>query len=198
MLSRTAIERMAALLRSSSFAPNSDVATMLAQVELVWRRLAPNVPSGAITVDQKLYDSFYRQDVQRSRLFSTGAVLAVAIGCCGLYGLAAFDTVRRVKEIGIRGVPGASTSDVMRRLLIQFLKPVLLANVIVWPIAWFAMSHWLGGFDDRIVLSPVHFIAASVLALVIAAATVASQAWRVARAEPARAAPVLGDGGRPV
>jgi putative ABC transport system permease protein len=114
-------------------------------------------------------------------------VLAVAIGCLGLYGLAAFDTMRRVKEIGIRKVLGASTSDVMQLLLVQFLKPVLLANVIAWPIAWFAMSHWLNGFDDRIVLSPVYFIAASVLALVIAAATVASQAWRVARAEPARA-----------
>lgn len=166
---------------------NSDVAATLARVELVWRRLAPNVPSGAITVDQKLYDSFYRQDVQRSRLFSTGAVLAVAIGCLGLYGLAAFDTMRRVKEIGIRKALGASTSDVMRLLLVQFLKPVLLANVIAWPIAWFAMSHWLGGFDDRIILSPIYFVVASAIALVIAAATVASQAWRVARAEPARA-----------
>ena len=82
---------------------------------------------------------------------------------------------------------GASTSDVMQLLLVQFLKPVLLANVIAWPIAWLAMSYWLSGFDDRIGLSPGYFVGASVLALVIAAATVASQAWRVARAEPARA-----------
>jgi putative ABC transport system permease protein len=166
---------------------SADPAIVRERLETAWRRIAPAVPPAATTVDQKLYESFYRQDVQRSRLFSTGAVLAVAIGCLGLYGLAAFDTMRRVKEIGIRKVLGASTSDVMRLLLVQFLKPVLLANVIAWPIAWFAMSHWLNGFDDRIVLSPVYFIAASVLALVIAAATVASQAWRVARAEPARA-----------
>ncbi len=84
---------------------------------------------------------------------------------------------------------GASTSDVMQLLLVQFLKPVLLANVIAWPIAWLAMSYWLSGFDDRIGLSPGYFVGASVLALVIATATatVASQAWRVARAEPARA-----------
>ncbi|MES3101247.1 ABC transporter permease [Sphingomonas faeni] len=164
-----------------------DPTVVLERLETAWRRVAPAVPPAATTVDQKLYESFYRQDVQRSRLFSTGAVLAVAIGCLGLYGLAAFDTMRRVKEIGIRKVLGASTSVVMRLLLVQFLKPVLLANVIAWPIAWFAMSHWLSGFDDRIPLSPVYFVAASALALAIAAATVASQAWRVARAEPARA-----------
>ncbi len=166
---------------------SADPATVLGRLETTWRRIAPAVPPAATTVDQKLYDSYYRQDVQRSRLFTTGAVLAVAIGCLGLYGLAAFDTMRRVKEIGIRKVLGASTSDVMLLLLVQFLKPVLLANVIAWPIAWFAMSHWLSGFDDRIDLSPGYFVGASVLALVIAAATVASQAWRVARAEPARA-----------
>ncbi len=166
---------------------SADAATVLGRLETTWRRIAPAVPPAATTVDQKLYDSYYRQDVQRSRLFTAGAVLAVAIGCLGLYGLAAFDTMRRVKEIGIRKVLGASTSDVMRLLLVQFLKPVLLANVIGWPIAWFAMSHWLSAFDDRIDLSPYYFVGASVLALVIAAATVASQAWRVARAEPARA-----------
>ncbi len=166
---------------------DSDVAGVLAQVESVWRRLAPNGLSGAITVDQKLYESYYRQDDQQSRLFTTGAVLAVAIGCLGLYGLAAFDTMRRFQEIGIRKVLGASTRDVMRLLLVQFLKPVLLANAIAWPIAWLAMSRWLGGFDDRIALSPIYFVCASALGLVIAVATVATQAWRVARAEPARA-----------
>ena len=98
------------------------------------------VPPVAMTVDRKLYESYYRQDVQRSRLFTTGAVLAVLIGGIGLYGLAAFDTARRVNEIGIRKVLGASTADVMRLLLAQFLRPVILANVIAWPIAWFAMS----------------------------------------------------------
>lgn len=164
-----------------------DPAIVLGRLEANWHRIAPAVPPAAMTVDQKLYDTYYRQDVQRSRLFTAGAVLAVAIGCLGLYGLAAFDTMRRVREIGIRKVLGASTRDVMRLLLVQFLKPVLLANVIAWPIAWFAMARWLGGFDDRITLSPVYFVAASALALVIAAATVASQAWRVARAEPAHA-----------
>ena len=62
-----------------------------------------------------------------------------------------------------------------------------LANLIAWPIAWFAMRKWLAGFDDRVALSPLYFLAATLVAVAIAAATVFGQAWRVARAEPARA-----------
>ncbi len=164
-----------------------DARPVLTRLEKAWHRIAPAVPPVALTVDQKLYESYYRQDVQRSRLFTAGAVLAVLIGCIGLYGLAAFDTARRVKEIGIRKALGASTADVMRLLLGQFLRPVILANAVAWPIAWVAMSSWLAGFDDRIGLSPTYFFAASVIALAIAGATVVSQAWSVARAEPARA-----------
>lgn len=166
---------------------SEDPGLVLARLEGTWHRVAPAVPPVATTVDQTLYESYYRQDVQRSRLFTAGAVLAALIGCIGLYGLAAFDTSRRIKEIGIRKVLGASTADVMRLLLGQFLKPVVVANMIAWPIAWIAMADWLNGFDDRIALSPFYFLAASVLALIIATGTVASHAWRVARAEPARA-----------
>ncbi len=166
---------------------SGDPGPVLTRLEDTWHRVAPAVPPVATTVDQALYESYYRQDVQRSRLFTAGAVLAALIGCIGLYGLAAFDTTRRIREIGIRKVLGASTADVMRLLLGQFLKPVIVATMIAWPIAWVAMADWLNGFDDRIALSPLYFIAASALALIIATGTVASHAWRVARAEPALA-----------
>jgi putative ABC transport system permease protein len=109
------------------------------------------------------------------------------IGCLGLYGLAAFDTARRVREIGIRKALGASTLDVLRLLLARFLVPVALANLLAWPVAAVAMRRWLSGFDDRVALSPWFFLFASLAALAIAVATVVGQAWRVARAEPARA-----------
>lgn len=157
------------------------------QLETAWKRIAPQVPFAADTVDQRLYDQFYKADAQRSHLFTIGAVLAVLIGCIGLYGLASFDTARRVKEIGIRKTLGASTRDVLRLLIAQFLRPVLIANLIAWPLAFFAMRRWLSGFDDRIALSPLFFVGATILALGIACLTVLSQAWRVARAEPARA-----------
>ena len=114
-------------------------------------------------------------------------VLAIAIGCIGLYGLAAFDTTRRVKEIGIRKTLGASTADVLTLLIGQFMRPVILANIVAWPLAYVAMQRWLAGFDDRIALSPMVFLGASLAAVLIASATVLGQAWRVSRAEPARA-----------
>ncbi|MGN6279415.1 MAG: ABC transporter permease [Sphingomonas sp.] len=157
------------------------------QLEAAWKKVAPQVPFAADTVDQRLYDKFYKSDDQRSHLFTIGAVLAVLIGCIGLYGLASFDTARRVKEIGIRKTLGASTADVLKLLISQFLKPVLIANIIAWPLAFFAMRKWLSAFDDRIALSPLFFVGATVIALGIACLTVFSQAWRVARAEPARA-----------
>jgi putative ABC transport system permease protein len=165
----------------------ADARPILDRFEQVWRRVAPNVPFQAITVDQQLYEQFQRADAQRTRLFTAGAVLAVLIGCIGLYGLAAFDTERRIKEIGIRKALGASTRDVLQLLLAKFLRPVLIANLLAWPLAWVAMQRWLAGFDDRIALTPWYFLGASALAVAIAVLTVLGQSWRVARAEPARA-----------
>ena len=160
---------------------------MTDRLEATWRRVAPGVPFKATTAENNLEEQYYKEDEQRSRLFTLGAVLAVAIGCIGLYGLAAFDTARRVKEIGIRKTLGASTADILKLLLGQFLRPVIVANLIAWPIAFFAMRSWLTGFDDRIALSPVFFATATLVALLIAVATIFGQAWRVSRAEPARA-----------
>ncbi|MHB8530587.1 MAG: FtsX-like permease family protein, partial [Caulobacteraceae bacterium] len=159
---------------------------MMARLEAAWRRAAPETPFKAKTAEAGLAD-FYRPDEERSRLFSMGAVLAVLIGCVGLYGLASFTTARRVKEIGIRKTLGASTGDILRLLIGQFLRPVLLANLIAWPLAYLAMRSWLSGFDERIALSPVYFLAATALTLAIALATVAGQAFAVARADPGKA-----------
>ncbi len=164
-----------------------DAKAMTAALEAAWKRVAPGVPFRARSVEDNLFVRYYKADAQRSRLFTIGAVLAILIGCIGLYGLAAFDTARRVKEIGIRKTLGASTADVLRLLIGQFLRPVLLANLVAWPLAFVAMQRWLGGFDDRIALSPLVFLGATLVAVLIAAATVFGQAWRVARAEPARA-----------
>jgi putative ABC transport system permease protein len=163
------------------------VPAVTAQLQRIWHDIVPSAPFRSVTADQQLYKDFYKDDAQRGRLFTVGAVLAVLIGCIGLYGLASFDTARRVKEIGIRKTLGASTRDIMRLLIGQFLKPVLLANLIAWPLAFLAMRKWLSGFDDRVELSPAYFLAATLVAIGIAAATVFGQAWRVARAEPARA-----------
>jgi len=161
-------------------------AEMMQRLQTAWRTLLPDVPFVADTADGRL-SGFYKPDEQRARLFSAGAILAVGIACLGLYGLASFSTTRRIKEIGIRKTLGASTRDVLALLIFQFVRPVLIANLIAWPLAWGAMRGFLAGFDQRIPLSPLYFIAVGLGALGLAIVTVLSQAVSVARAEPARA-----------
>lgn len=173
--------------------PNTPVATirftgdprrMLDEVRTAWRRLVPDVPLRADTADHKL-EELYAADDRATRLFAIGAVLAVAIACVGLWGLASFNTARRVKEIGIRKTLGASSADIVVLLVGQFLRPVLIANLIAWPAAYMATRQWLAGFSDRIALSPVYFIGASLIAIAIAVATVVGHALRAGRAAPA-------------
>lgn len=163
-----------------------DEAAMTKRLEQVWRTLAPDTPFQAETV-QLAMKPYFDPDARRGQLFALGAVLAVVIACMGLYGLAAFNTSRRFKEIGIRKTLGASTADIVRLLLGEFLRPVLVANLVAWPLAWLAMRPWLAGFDQRIDLSPAYFLIPTIAAILVAVITVAEQAIRVARAEPARA-----------
>lgn len=156
-----------------------------AATEKLWRQMAPQVPFSASTGEQQLEEQFYADDDHAARLFGIGAALAVLIGCIGLWGLASFNTARRIKEIGIRKTLGASSADIVRLLVGQFLRPVLIANLFAWPLAYAAMRTWLAGFDDRIALSPLFFVAASVLALAIALVTVLAQSLRASRATPA-------------
>lgn len=161
-----------------------DPQMVLDNVRAIWRRMASQVPFIADTGQHQL-QKFYDEDDRACRLFAIGAALAVLIGCFGLWGLASFNTQRRVKEIGIRKTLGASSADIIKLLVGQFLRPVLIANVVAWPLAFVAMSAWLAGFDDRIALSPLFFISASILAVLIAVLTVLGQAIRASRAAPA-------------
>ncbi len=161
-----------------------DPVAMMDEIRTVWRQVAPNVPFEAKSAGQSL-EAYYQADDRATRLFAIGAGLAVLIGCVGLWGLASFNTARRVKEVGIRKTLGASSSDIVKLMIGQFLRPVLLANLIAWPLAFLAMRLWLAGFDNRIALSPVYFIGASLLAIGIAVLTILGQSLRASRAAPA-------------
>jgi putative ABC transport system permease protein len=165
---------------------SGDEQAVLRRVADVWRRMEPEAPLQATTAPQAL-EPYYDPDARRGQLFAIGAALSGVIACLGLYGLAAFNTSRRYKEVGIRKTLGASTADVLRLLIGEFLRPVLWANIIAWPVAWFAMRWWLAGFDQRISLNPAYFLIPSLAAVVVAVLTVAEQALRVSRAEPSRA-----------
>jgi putative ABC transport system permease protein len=155
-------------------------------IEQRWREVAPLVPFEFEFVDQAL-DRQYDADTARAGLFAAFAALAIGVACLGLYGLAAFATERRTKEIGIRKVMGAQVSDILGLLMWQLAKPVLVANLIAWPLAWALMQGWLDQFTDRIALNPLWFVVAGSAALLLAWITVAAHALRIARESPIHA-----------
>ena len=163
-----------------------DPKTMKAALERQWKQFTNEVPFNA-KFSEDIMAELYKKEDARARTFAGFALLAVIIGCLGLFGLAAFTAERRTKEIGIRKVLGARTRDIVRLLVWQFSRPVIIANVIAWPVAWWLMRDWLNGFDQRIALGPTPFLAAAALALGIAVATVAGHAFRVARSNPIHA-----------
>jgi putative ABC transport system permease protein len=155
-------------------------------LKAVWRRFEPEIPFQARFGDDIL-DEAHSPDRARAALFAVFTGLALIIACLGLYSLAAFATERRTKEIGIRKVLGAKVRHIVRLLTWQFSKPVVIANLLAWPAAWWAMRDWLNGFALRIDLTPGPFILAGAMALGIAIFTVAGHALRVARMNPIHA-----------
>ena len=153
------------------------------RIEQVWRRIAPDVPFEA-QYSEDIVQELYDAEETRGIVFAVFAVLAIVVACLGLFGLAAFTAERRTREIGIRKVFGATVRDIVQLLVWQFSKPVVLANLIAWPIAWWVMREWLNGFDIRVPLGPEPFVLAGLLALIIAVGTIAAHAVRVARTNP--------------
>jgi len=165
---------------------HGDPAAVRARVEQAWRSMISDVPFEA-KFSEEIVGKLYKAEDARAKTFAGFALLSVIVGCLGLFGLASFTAERRTKEIGIRKVLGARTQDIVRLLVWQFSRPVLIANLIAWPVAWWLMRDWLNKFDARIALGPTPFLLAGLLALVIAVATIAAHALKVARANPIRA-----------
>ena len=165
---------------------NGDPATVAAAVERQWKQISSDVPFQP-KFSEDVMRELYKAEDARGRIFAAFSLLAVIIGCLGLFGLAAFTAQRRTKEIGIRKVLGARTRDIVQLLVWQFSRPVIIANIIAWPIAWWLMRDWLNTFDQRIPLTPVPFVLAALIALGIAVVTVVGHAVKVARANPIHA-----------
>jgi putative ABC transport system permease protein len=165
---------------------NGDPATVKSAIEREWKQITNEVPFNAKFSEDVMTEAYEKEDA-RAQMFAAFSVLAVIIGCLGLFGLAAFTAERRTKEIGIRKVLGARTRDIVRLLVWQFSRPVIVANLIAWPVAWWLMRDWLNNFDARIDLTPTPFLIAALVALTIAIVTVVGHAFKVARANPIHA-----------
>ncbi len=163
-----------------------DIPASLSAVENIWGRVIPDYPFDYSFMDET-FDRMYRAESRIGTLLNYFTVLAVLIACLGLFGLASFTAEQRTKEIGIRKVLGASVSQVTLLLCREFFLLVLLANVLAWPLAYFGMKSWLENYAYRTGLGWVIFVAAMVLALAVALASVSFQALRAAVANPATA-----------
>ena len=159
---------------------------ILTAIERLWKEAGDPRPLRLTFLDQRI-QGLYRDIRRQATVFGIFATVALFIAALGLFGLSAFTAEQRTKEIGVRKALGASKADVLRLLLWQFAKPVLWANLIAWPAAYFIMQRWLEGFAYHIDLSPWIFLAASALALIIAVLTVVGHALLVARAQPVTA-----------
>lgn len=133
------------------------------------------------------FDQLYKADKLRGQILGVFSLLAVFVACLGLFGLASYTAEQRTKEIGIRKVLGATDFSIVHLLSKDFLKPVLLANFLAWPIAYYEMSRWLQDFSYHIDIGARVFALSGMLAMIIALLTVVYQAVKAARANPVEA-----------
>ena len=161
----------------------TDIKGLVHQVENKWKALAPGMPFSYRFLDDSFND-MYRSEQRAGTIAIVFAVLAVLIACLGLFGLVTYMAEQRTKEIGIRKVLGASVNNVVVMLSKDFLLLVLLASVIAFPVAWWAMHKWLQDYVYRINIGWWVFAVAGMIALFIALVTVSFQAIKAALANP--------------
>ncbi|MEO6455868.1 MAG: FtsX-like permease family protein, partial [Ginsengibacter sp.] len=162
-----------------------DIPNILAQAKNKWQAMNTGEPFTYSFMDEQFNDQ-YQAEQHTGKIFITFAILAVFIGCLGLFGLAAYAAEQRTKEIGIRKVLGASVNNITGLLSKDFLKLVLIAWVIAFPVSWWAMHTWLQDFAYRVSISWWIFFIAGAVAIIIALLTVSFQAIKAAVANPVK------------
>jgi len=168
------------------FNSSRKMADNLSQAAEIFKKYNPAYPFDYQFVDQEYAQKF--ESEQRTKVLAAWfAGLAIFISCLGLFGLSAFVTESRVKEIGVRKILGASALNITRLLSFDFIKPVIASILLAIPISWWAMNKWLENFAHRIKPGWELFIGAGLLAIAIALVTVSYQSIRAALGNPARA-----------
>jgi len=155
----------------------------LAYIEQVWKKYLPETPF-QFTFFEERFANMYASEQQQGKIFTIFSFIAIFIASLGLFGLSAFAITQRVKEIGIRKVLGASVSQIVAMMSKDFLRLVLIAAIIAFPVAWFAMHNWLQDFAYRISMAWWIFFVAGILAALIALITISFQAIKAALANP--------------
>ena len=162
------------------------ISETIGRIEEVWRDVDPRFPLDYTFLDED-YDALYRTDRQLGEIFAVFAFLAIFVACLGLLGLASFSIQQRTREIGIRKVVGSSVSGIVILLSKDFMKYVLLANLIAWPLAYFVMSNWLQNYAYAAEIRFEWFLAGGILALAIAWLTIGAHALAASHRNPVNA-----------
>jgi putative ABC transport system permease protein len=160
-----------------------DIPETLKAIDRLWSATGGEGRINRFFLDAHMQER-YLHLLRRAQLFAFFAAVAILLACLGLVGIAVGTADRRTKEIGVRKAMGATSPQVAALLLWQFSRPVLLANLIAWPVAWWAMQRWLTGFSYHVELGPAPFLVAGAFSLIVAVLTVLGQAMIVARQKP--------------
>jgi putative ABC transport system permease protein len=164
---------------------SEDHQRILSSLEKAWNFHFPGNPMDYFFLDQ-FFNRQYQSDKRFGEVFSMFTGLAIFVACLGLFGLASFMTMQRTKEIGIRKALGSTSSEVVLLLSKGFIQLVIIANIVAWPLAWFAMDRWLQSFPYRISINPIVFILAGSGVVLIAFLSVGFQTMKAAGVNPAR------------
>ncbi|MEP7107190.1 MAG: ABC transporter permease [Ferruginibacter sp.] len=157
----------------------------LSFIQSIWKKNFPDHPFEYQFLDEH-FTEMYQADEQVSKVVGVLASLAIIISCLGLFGLASYSAEKRIKEVGIRKVMGATVQNIVSLLSAQFIKLVLISNLIAWPVAWLVLYRWLQDYAYRINISWWVFILAGIVAMLIALITVSFQAIKAAVANPVK------------
>lgn len=163
----------------------TNISSTLQAVKKIWEQSFPNFVYDYRFLDDKIA-GFYKQETQLAQLYKIFAAIAIFLSCLGLYGLASFMAVQRIKEVGIRKVLGATAGNIVYLFSKEFIILITIAFVVATPIAWYYMHHWLQDYAYRIDISWWVFAAGGLAAIIIALATISFQAIRAAVANPVK------------
>jgi putative ABC transport system permease protein len=161
----------------------TNINSTLASIEQTWKRYLPETPF-QYTFFEERFAAMYASEQQQGSIFTLFSCIAIFIACLGLFGLSAFAITQRIKEIGIRKVLGASVTQIVAMMSKDFLRLVIVAAIIAFPLAWFAMHNWLQDFAYRISIAWWVFLIAGIVAAMIALITISFQAVKAGLSNP--------------
>jgi putative ABC transport system permease protein len=162
-----------------------NIPALIKEVENKWNSMGPGQPFSYSFLDAD-FNKIYDAEQRTGKLFITFAIFAIFIACLGLFGLVTYAAEQRIKEIGVRKVLGASVGELVAMISKDFIKLVLIASLIAFPIAWWMMNKWLQSFAYRINISWMVFAVSGLLTIAIALITVSFQAIKAAMANPVK------------